>query len=175
MKTQAHVISSKVTTHGNYKNITKATRLHRKTYSIGTASDDIKAHLRRIARLQLHLNAIQLSLEPLLGARIEHLASHPRGVGRPCDEKDLALLAVLFGDEIKVVDRVPAFVSGNAGSEIIIAHGGLTNLLNNNLLQLLVDLEDYESMSSLRLQLQEFELAVIIHSHPRRCVGHFSS
>lgn len=45
--------------------------------------DDIDAHLARVRGLQLDLDAVQLSLEPVLGARIQHLAPHPRRVRRP--------------------------------------------------------------------------------------------
>ncbi|KAF2595948.1 hypothetical protein F2Q68_00007796, partial [Brassica cretica] len=41
-----------------------------------TAFENIKIHLSWISRLKLHLNSIKLTLEPVLGARIDHLASH---------------------------------------------------------------------------------------------------
>jgi len=135
------------------------------TYLTGTAPDDIKAHLSWVSCLQFNLDAVQLSLESILRAGVKHLASHSRGIRRPCDEKDLALLAVLFSHKIKVVDSISALISGKCSSEVLIAGNGLTNLLNNHLLQLLINLVNYEAVCPLRLQIQKLQLAFIIHSH----------
>lgn len=35
----------------------------------------------------------------------------------PCDEEDLALLAPLLGDEVEVVDAVPALVAGRVAAK----------------------------------------------------------
>ena len=51
--------------------------------SVCTALDNIKADLVSICRLQLHLDAVELPLEPLFGARVDHLAPHPCCVRRP--------------------------------------------------------------------------------------------
>ena len=43
-----------------------------------SAFDNIETHLARISGLQLHLNAIQFSLEPILRACVHHLHPHSR-------------------------------------------------------------------------------------------------
>lgn len=53
------------------------------TYLVGTAPDDVKAHLSRVCCLQFNLDAVQLPLEPILRAGIKHLASHSRGIRGP--------------------------------------------------------------------------------------------
>ena len=52
-------------------------------FSVCTALDHVKANLGRIGGLELHLDAVQLPLEPLLGAGVDHLAPHARRVRRP--------------------------------------------------------------------------------------------
>ena len=43
-----------------------------------SAFDNVETHLARISGLQLHLNAIQFSLEPILRACVHHLHPHSR-------------------------------------------------------------------------------------------------
>ncbi|ANM70923.1 hypothetical protein AT5G59895, partial [Arabidopsis thaliana] len=47
------------------------------------AFQNIKIHLSWISCLKLHLNSIKFTLEPVLRARIDHLASHLCYVGTP--------------------------------------------------------------------------------------------
>ena len=179
-------------------------------FSVCTALDHVKANLGRIGGLELHLDAVQLPLEPLLGAGVDHLAPHARRIrgpsqthiaiaiaamdgrqaqhkpaasirtlnrqtqrqgGReghdiPCDEEDLALLAVLLGDEVVVEDGVPALIGGEAGGKVIVVEHRLAHLLHHHHLLLLVDLVDDEAVRPLGLELQEPALAVVIDSHP---------
>lgn len=46
------------------------------TSSISSFLEDVHAHLTCISCLQLHLNPIQLSLEPIFWARVQHLVLH---------------------------------------------------------------------------------------------------
>jgi hypothetical protein len=57
--------------------------VHRWASSACTALDDVKANLGGVGGLEIHLNAVQLPLEPLLGAGVDHLAPHARRVRRP--------------------------------------------------------------------------------------------
>lgn len=43
---------------------------------VDAAFENIEIHLSWISCLKLHLNPIKLTLEPVLGARVDHLASH---------------------------------------------------------------------------------------------------
>lgn len=47
--------------------------------------DNVHAHLAGVGGLQLQLDALQLPLEPVLGARVQHLASHPRCIRGPAE------------------------------------------------------------------------------------------
>jgi hypothetical protein len=51
--------------------------------SVGSALDDVEAHLTGVGGLDLALNAVQLPPEPVLGAGVQHLAPGPRSVRRP--------------------------------------------------------------------------------------------
>ena len=48
-----------------------------------SAFDNVETHLARISGLQLHLNAIQFSLEPILRACVHHLHPHSRWIRWP--------------------------------------------------------------------------------------------
>lgn len=54
----------------------------------------------------------------------------------PCNEENLALLAVLFGGEIEIIDGVAALICGQTGSEIVVAFIRPAELLHHNLLLL---------------------------------------
>ncbi|CAA7405762.1 unnamed protein product [Spirodela intermedia] len=88
----------------------------------------------------------------------------------PGDEEDLALVAVLVGDEVEVVDGVTALFGGEGGAEVVIGLLREADPLYRHLLDPLLDLEHYEPVVPLRLQLQELELALVVHRHPRRRV-----
>lgn len=82
------------------------------------------------------------------------------GVHRPCDEEDLALLAVLLGDEVEVVDGVAAVRFREWVHEIVEALGRWTCLFDDDLLALVVDLEDDIAVWFLPLKLQKCLLAL---------------
>ncbi|CAA6668856.1 unnamed protein product [Spirodela intermedia] len=88
----------------------------------------------------------------------------------PGDEEDLALVAVLVGDEVEVVDGVAALFGGEGGAEVVVGLLREADPLYRHLLDPLLDLEHYEPVVPLRLQLQELELALVVHRHPRRRV-----
>ena len=88
----------------------------------------------------------------------------------PGDEEDLALLAVLDGDEVEVEDGVAALVLGHGAGEVGVGVARLPQPVHHHLLRLLVDLERDEPEATLRLELQELELALVAHGHPRRRV-----
>ena len=90
--------------------------------------------------------------------------------GLPRDEEDLALLAVLIRDKVKIKHCVAALVGGQAGGEVLIALTWLSQPINHHLLHLLIDLEHDETEAPLRLKFQELEFAFITHGHSRRRV-----
>lgn len=168
-----------------------------RTWSGCTASDNIKTHFGRICSLQLYLNAIQFPLESILRTCIKHLTPHPRCVRRPwqtkgkqkwgsrsqhtiktlqrekplpSNEENFALLAIFLSYKVEVIDRISTLICWQTCREIIVALGGLPKFLDNHLLKCLVYLINDETISSLRLQLQKFQLTVIVHSHSRRCI-----
>ncbi|GJT16903.1 hypothetical protein Tco_0875609, partial [Tanacetum coccineum] len=49
--------------------------------SICSALNNIKPHFTSICCLQLHLNTVKLSLEPVLGTCVNHLAPNPSSKG----------------------------------------------------------------------------------------------
>ena len=51
--------------------------------SVGSAPDDVEAHLAGVGGLDLALDAVQLPPEPVLGAGVQHLAAGPCSVRRP--------------------------------------------------------------------------------------------
>ena len=83
----------------------------------------------------------------------------------PRDEEDLALLAVLISDEVKIKHCVAAVVRGQAGCEIIIALIFFPNPVHHHLLHLLIDLEHDEAEAPLRFEFLELEFAVVANGH----------
>ena len=65
----------------------------------------------------------------------------------PSNEENLALLAVLMGGEIKVIDCVTTLIWRKTGSEIVVALAGATELVNHHLL--LLNLEQNETVGPL--------------------------
>lgn len=85
----------------------------------------------------------------------------------PCNEIDLALLAVILGGEIKIIDCVSAFILGDGVFEIIVSLFWIPKLFDLNFLSLLVNLEHDVPISPLCFQLHKLDLTFIIHVHPR--------
>ena len=160
--------------------------------SVGSAFENIEIHLSWIGSLKLYLNSVKLSLEPVLRARVDHLASHSCCVRRPCaknnnnmrvsnkakqdgtvffsehlpcDEEDLALLATLSSDEIEIENGVTAFISRKRSCKVIMGLTRLAELLNNHLFLLLLDLVNDETESPFSLEFEKLELAVIMDCH----------
>ena len=86
----------------------------------------------------------------------------------PGEEEDLALLAVLIGYEVEVVDSVATLIWREAVCEFFVAVTGLTEPFHLDLHRLVVDLEHDEPEAPSRLQVREFDLAVIMHCQARR-------
>ena len=86
----------------------------------------------------------------------------------PCDEKYLALLAVLRSGEIEVIDSIPALVLRHTFGETVVSFFWIPNHIYRNLLSLLINFEHNKPIISLCFQLQKLELALIIYMHPRR-------
>lgn len=59
----------------------------------------------------------------------------------PCNEENLAFLAVLISGKIKIKDSIATFISRERGGESIIAFVWAPKLLNHHLLNLLLNLE----------------------------------
>ncbi|KVI06919.1 hypothetical protein Ccrd_014707 [Cynara cardunculus var. scolymus] len=112
--------------------------------SVSTAFNNIKAHLSRIGCLQLYLNAVKFSLEPVLRACIDHFAPHP------C--KNSALLAIFCCHKIKIIDSVSAFISREACCEIFITFSWFSQLFHHNLLLFLLNFVNDEAKGPLCLQ-----------------------
>ena len=83
----------------------------------------------------------------------------------PCDEENLALLAILSSDGIKIEDGVAALISRKTCSKVIMGLTRLAEFLNNHLLLLLLDLVNDETVCPLRLEFKKLELAVIVDCH----------
>jgi len=88
-----------------------------------------------------------------------------RAEGAPCNEEDLALAAVIDGDEVEVEDRIPAIIGGQGGSEIVVAVGGATEFINGDEPGSFVDLEDDVSVLLLPFHIHERLLALIGYPH----------
>lgn len=73
----------------------------------------------------------------------------------PRDEKDLALLAIILGGEIEIIDCVSAFVLRDRAGKIIVSFFWIPKLFYLNLLSRLINLEHDEPVSPLSFQLQE--------------------
>ncbi|CAA6654922.1 unnamed protein product [Spirodela intermedia] len=69
----------------------------------------------------------------------------------PCNEKDLALLAVLFSNKVIVINGISALICRKTTSEIVVAKSGLPKLLHSNLLHLLINLENNKTICPLCL------------------------
>lgn len=59
----------------------------------------------------------------------------------PCNEENLAFLAILISGKIKIKDSIATFISRERGGESIIAFVWASKLLNHHLLNLLLNLE----------------------------------
>lgn len=66
----------------------------------------------------------------------------------PCNEKNLAFLAVLVGDEIKIKDGIAALIGRQRLGEILIGFIWVSELLHNN--RLVLNLENNETVVPLR-------------------------
>lgn len=86
----------------------------------------------------------------------------------PGDEEDLALLAVVDGDEVEVKDGVAAVVGGQRGDELVVALAGAAHLVHHDGAGPLVDLVDHEAVHLLPLHLREPPLALLLDVHPLR-------
>lgn len=85
--------------------------------------------------------------------------------GGPCNEEDLALAAVVDGDEIEVEDGVAAIVFGQRGGEFVVTFSRTADLIDGDKPRSFIDLEDDESVNLLPLHLHERVLALIRHPH----------
>jgi hypothetical protein len=86
----------------------------------------------------------------------------------PGDEEDLALLAVVDGDEVEVEDGVAAVVAGQRGHELLVPFPGAAHLVHQHGARPLVDLVHHEAVHLLPLHLHEPALALLLHVHPLR-------
>ena len=66
----------------------------------------------------------------------------------PCNEENLALLAILISDEIKIINRITTLIGRETSSEIVVALIRSAKLVDDNLL--LFDLEKDETVGPLR-------------------------
>ena len=83
----------------------------------------------------------------------------------PGNEVNLALLTILIGCKVVIIDSITTLIGGDGSSEIIIGFIGATDLVDGHLLHLLLNLEHYESIFSFGLQIQKLELALIMNRH----------
>lgn len=67
----------------------------------------------------------------------------------PCNEENLALLAILIGGEVEIEDGVTALVRGKGGGEGFVGFIGTTQFVDHDLM--IYDLECDETVVSLRL------------------------
>jgi hypothetical protein len=88
----------------------------------------------------------------------------------PGEEEDLALLAVLDGGEVEVVDRVAALVGGEAVGEVAVALVRSAEAVHLDLHVRVVDPEHDEPEAPPRLQLPELHLALVVHRKAGRRV-----
>lgn len=86
----------------------------------------------------------------------------------PCHEKYLALLTILRGHVIIVIDSVSAIILRQGRGEIIIAFSRPTSLLNNHFILLLINHKNDIPVHLLPLQLQECIFALICDTHAWR-------
>ena len=66
---------------------------------IDTAFKHIKIHLSRISCLQLNLNPIELPLEPIFGASINHLAPYPWNIRTPSNKSNKIIYLFKINDK----------------------------------------------------------------------------
>ena len=85
----------------------------------------------------------------------------------PCNEENLAFLAVLISKEIKIKDSIAALVSRQRRSEGLVGLLWAPNFLNHSFL--ILKLEEDESMVSLCFQLQELQFTFITDCHSGCC------
>jgi len=83
----------------------------------------------------------------------------------PCNEEDLALAAVINGDEVEVEHRISAIIGGQGSREIVVAVGGATQFIDGDEPGSFVDLEHYVSVLLLPFHIHERLLALIRHPH----------
>lgn len=62
--------------------------------SLGPVLDDIEPHLGRVGRLELVVDAVQCSPQPVLGRRIQHLRPDPRRARGPASQTIKSRLSV---------------------------------------------------------------------------------
>lgn len=86
----------------------------------------------------------------------------------PGDEEDLALAAVVDGDEVEIEDGVAAVVVGQGGGHLIVTLAGGADLVHGEELRSFVDFEHDVAVHLLPLHLHERILTFIRHTHPRR-------
>ena len=86
----------------------------------------------------------------------------------PGDEEDLALAAVVDGDEVEIEDGVAAVVVRQGGRHLVVALPGGADLVHRQPLRAFVDLKHDVPRHFLPLHLHERVLALIRHSHPHR-------
>ncbi|KVI04941.1 hypothetical protein Ccrd_016731 [Cynara cardunculus var. scolymus] len=123
--------------------------------SVCSAFNNIKPHLTRICCLQLHLDSVQLSLEPVLGARVNHLAPHFCGLLLPCNEENPALWDIFCSHKIKIKDSISALISRETCCKFIVSLCWFPKLFHNHLLLLLFDFINDEAKGPLCLQIHE--------------------
>lgn len=87
----------------------------------------------------------------------------------PCNEKDLALLAVLRSHKIEVIDSITTIIFRERCSKIIIALCCTSSLFNHNLFFLLVNFKDHVTMNLLSLQFHIRAFAVLSNTHAWWC------
>ncbi|CAA6673504.1 unnamed protein product [Spirodela intermedia] len=86
----------------------------------------------------------------------------------PCNEEDLALGAVVDGEEVEVEDGVAAVVGGEGGGEALVALTGGADLVHQHRPRPLIDPVHHVPVHPLPLHLHEPPLALLLHLHPRR-------
>ncbi|CAA7410733.1 unnamed protein product [Spirodela intermedia] len=86
----------------------------------------------------------------------------------PCNEEDLALGAVVDGEEVEVEDGVAAVVGGEGGGEALVALAGGADLVHQHRPRPLIDPVHHVPVHPLPLHLHEPPLALLLHLHPRR-------
>ncbi|GFS29655.1 actin depolymerizing factor 5 [Actinidia rufa] len=86
----------------------------------------------------------------------------------PGNEKDLAFVAIIDGDEVEIEDGVAAVVVRQRGGEVVVTLGGAADFIDGEQSRDFVDLEDDVPVDLPPLHLHERVLALLRHPHPRR-------